>query len=241
LINRIDQTYLGYDDDEFNKFLKESSRHNFRSLCVRPDRLFKTISYLTDTYSPIEKITVVIGFPSKKVLTIDDLGKHFDEVRYELIDVRKVLNHTKYFFDQFFIDFDYVPNMAKIKNNREAFIEELESVSFIPDVVRVGSRTKIIVESGFLDNEELAFAGNEIEAAGFDYIKSSTGFYEIGYEAEKFKEFAKNKPDGLKIKASGGIRTIEDVRVALNSGADVVGTSRGVEIAKFLNRELEKK
>ena len=73
-----------------------------------------------------------------------------------------------------------------------------------------------------------------VGAAGADYIKTSTGFSKSGATPEAVRIMAQNRPEGLKIKAAGGISSLEDAESYIALGADRLGTSRIIKIIKAL-------
>ncbi len=91
---------------------------------------------------------------------------------------------------------------------------------------------KVIIETCLLTNEEKKIMCKIVAEGGADYIKTSTGFSKYGATFEDVKLFADNVPEGLKIKAAGGIASIADAEEFLALGAERLGTSRIVKIAK---------
>jgi len=91
---------------------------------------------------------------------------------------------------------------------------------------------KVIIETCLLTDEEKKTMCKLVYEGGADYIKTSTGFSKSGATREDVKLFADNVPKGLKIKAAGGIASISDAEDFIALGADRLGTSRIVKIAK---------
>ncbi len=91
---------------------------------------------------------------------------------------------------------------------------------------------KVIIETCLLTDEEKKIMCKLVYEGGADYIKTSTGFSKSGATREDVKLFADNVPEGLKIKAAGGIASISDAEDFIALGADRLGTSRIVKIAK---------
>ncbi len=91
---------------------------------------------------------------------------------------------------------------------------------------------KVIIETCLLTDEEKKVMCKIVSDAGADYIKTSTGFSKHGATREDVCLFAENVPKGLKIKAAGGIASISDAEDFISLGADRLGTSRIVKIAK---------
>ncbi len=91
---------------------------------------------------------------------------------------------------------------------------------------------KVIIETCLLTDEEKKIMCKLVHEGGADYIKTSTGFSKYGATVEDVKLFADNVPEGLKIKAAGGIASVADAEEFIALGADRLGTSRIVKIAK---------
>ena len=97
---------------------------------------------------------------------------------------------------------------------------------------------KVIVETCLLTEEEKKAACKAVTDAGADYIKTSTGFSTGGATFADVKLFKENVGEGIKIKAAGGISSVEDAEKFIALGADRLGTSRIVKIA--VEREKNK-
>ena len=91
---------------------------------------------------------------------------------------------------------------------------------------------KVIIETCLLTDEEKVRACSLSESAGAAFVKTSTGFSTGGATREDVKLFAENVGEGVKIKAAGGIASLTDAEDFINLGADRLGTSRIVKIAK---------
>ena len=103
-----------------------------------------------------------------------------------------------------------------------------------------GRILKVIVETCLLTDEEKARLPRIVADGGADYIKTSTGFSHGGATREDIAIFAANCPEGLRIKAAGGIASFEDASDFIALGADRLGTSRLVKIAKQNSQNEEK-
>ena len=97
-----------------------------------------------------------------------------------------------------------------------------------------GKILKVIIETCLLTEEEKIAMCKVVTDAGADYIKTSTGFSTAGATFEDVALFAKHVGPNVKIKAAGGISSLEDAEKFIQLGADRLGTSRIVKIAKGL-------
>lgn len=91
---------------------------------------------------------------------------------------------------------------------------------------------KVIIETCLLTEEEKVKMCHAVTRAGADYIKTSTGFSKAGATFEDVRLFSEHVGDGVKIKAAGGISSMEDAQKFLELGADRLGTSRIVRLMK---------
>ncbi|MEN2984851.1 MAG: deoxyribose-phosphate aldolase [Dictyoglomaceae bacterium] len=213
LAKMIDHTLLRPDasSKDIEEFCKEALEYNFMSVCVQP--YFVPLVYKLLKDSEI-KICTVIDFPhgsnspSAKAFQIEELLKKGAE------------------------EFDIVVNISAIKDRNEKVLREeikkaVETAS--------GKIVKIIIETCYLTDDEKIYITNIIKEEGAHFVKTSTGFGPKGAEIQDIillKKIAENK---LKIKASGGIRTLEQALSFINAGADRLGTSQSIKILKELN------
>ena len=93
---------------------------------------------------------------------------------------------------------------------------------------------KVIIETCLLTEEEKIGMCRAVTAAGADYIKTSTGFSKAGATSQDVELFARYVGEDVKIKAAGGISSLADAERFLELGADRLGASRIVKIAKEL-------
>lgn len=89
---------------------------------------------------------------------------------------------------------------------------------------------KVIIETAYLSDEEIAQASKLCADAGADFVKTSTGFAPSGAKAEHIKIMRASVPAHVGIKASGGIKTLEHAKQMIEAGADRLGTSSGIAI-----------
>lgn len=126
---------------------------------------------------------------------------------------------------------DMVINLGWVKDNRFDLVEE--EIRKIKEAV--GDKIlKVIIETCLLTEEEKIGMYRAVTAAGADYIKTSTGFSKAGATSQDVELFARYVGEDVKIKAAGGISSLADAERFLELGADRLGTSRIVKIAKEL-------
>lgn len=208
----IDHTILKATATESDivKLCNEAKAYNFKSVCVNP----ANVAYAKRLLNGSDVLVcTVIGFPLgantinvKMLETVDAINNGADEI-------------------------DMVINVAKAKDDDFAYIEnEIKAV-----VSAAGGRcVKVILETCYLTNEEIVKACNAAKIAKATFVKTSTGFGTAGATAEHVALMKQTVGDELQVKASGGIRTLDDVERMIAAGATRIGASAGVQIMKEL-------
>ena len=131
-------------------------------------------------------------------------------------------------------EIDMVINIGWAKDGKWA--EITEEIAAIKTACK-GKLLKVIIETCLLTDEEKTRLCKCVSDSGADYIKTSTGFSKAGATFEDVALFAKHVAPHVKIKAAGGISSIEDAEKFIALGADRLGTSRIVKIAKGLEND----
>ena len=202
IFSRIDHTLLSVTatEGEFITLAEEAIKAGAASICVTP----AAVSFLKKRYGDALRITTVIGFPNgyattetKVFETLDSIEKGADEVDM-VIAVGKVKEG----------DYDYL--LREIRAVRAAAKDKV---------------LKVIIETCLLTDDEKIKMCEIVTAAGADYIKTSTGFSKAGATIEDVLLFKAHVGAGVKIKAAGGIRTLEDAERFIEAGADRIGAS----------------
>ena len=123
-----------------------------------------------------------------------------------------------------------VLNIGALKSKNYDFVKkDIEAVKLSSN----GKILKVIIETDLLSKEEIKKACELCIEAHADFVKTSTGFVKngVGAKVEDVKLMAETvKPHGLRVKASGGIKNLEQAQDLINAGADRLGTSSGKTI-----------
>ncbi len=209
ILTKVDHTILTRTAawDDVKEILDDTIRYDAAAACIQPYYVEMAKEYVGDR----AKICTVIGFPNgyntleaKVFETKDAIKKGADEV-------------------------DMVINLCQIKAGLYDLVQaEIEAVREASS----GKILKVIVETSELTEEEKIKLCKVVSESGADYIKTSTGFTERGATREDIKLFSENIYNGLKIKAAGGIKTLDDAIDFIELGADRLGTSRIIKIVK---------
>ena len=186
----------------------EAKEHDFASVCVNPSWVSICAEELKGTDV---KVCAVIGFP---------LGATMKEVK---------AFETKCAIEAGATEIDMVINVGAAKDgNWELVYEDIKAVVDAAN----GTLVKVIIETCLLTDEEKVKACEMSVKAGAHFVKTSTGFSSGGATAEDIKLMRETVGPDLGVKASGGIRSYEDVKTMIDNGATRIGASAGVKILK---------
>jgi deoxyribose-phosphate aldolase len=213
LAGMIDHTLLkaNADDHQIETLCKEAREHRFASVCVPPYYLSLVNQYIAD--DPFVKSCTVIGFP---------LG--YDETTTKLFSLQQAIESGA-------DELDVVINIAAIKNGSWEYVEnEVGLLSKLTS--KAGKILKIIFETCYLTDEEIIKLAQICAAHNVDFVKTSTGFGTGGATVHHVALMHKIVAGKCKVKASGGIRTWEDMNEMIEAGAERIGASAGVTIIK---------
>ena len=202
IMSRIDHTQLKAFAtwEDIKSLCDEAVLYKTASVCIPPGYVKK----VKDTYVETLKICTVIGFP---------LGYSTGAVK---------LFETENALMQGADEIDMVINVTDVKNGDfNAVSNEISAMR----KVTANKILKVIVETCYLNEKEKTELCHIVTDTGADYIKTSTGFGTAGAVIDDIKLFKENIGPDVKIKAAGGIRTIEDAVAMVDSGADRIGSS----------------
>ena len=133
-------------------------------------------------------------------------------------------------------EFDYVLNVGRLKEHDYAYIEE-EMAAMTALARGAGVCCKVIFETCYLTEEEIAEAAKIASWVRPDFVKTSTGFGTAGAAAEHVALMKRFAGPAVQVKASGGIRCWADAKAMLEAGATRLGTSSGVRIIEELRAQ----
>lgn len=204
----IDHTVLKATagSDDILKICNEAYKYNFKSVCVNP----YWVNYAKQLLSGSDVLVcTVIGFP---------LGANSSAV--------KAFETTKAIADGA-DEIDMVINIGEAKDhNYAAVYEDIKAVVDAADGVLV----KVILETCYLTDEEIEEVCKCAKKAKADFVKTSTGFGTAGATKEHVSLMKKTVGDDMEVKASGGVRNIDDYNNMIEAGATRIGTSNGIKL-----------
>ena len=207
LLHYVDHTQLKafalWTDIE--KLCEEAIQYQTASVCIPPCY----IARVHEKYKDQVNICTVVGFP---------LG--YSVLEAKVAETKKALKDGAN-------EIDMVINIADVKNGDYDKVEK--EIAALKDIV--GEKIlKVIIETCYLTDDEKIAMCRAVTNAGADFIKTSTGFGTDGATMEDVELFKRYIGPGVKIKAAGGVRTVEDLRAFIDAGCSRVGTSSAVKL-----------
>ena len=193
--------------DAIRQLCDEALQHNFHGVCIPPYFVRDAVRFLNEQ----AKVVTVIGFP---------MG--YATIPAKVEEIKKAL-------DEGADEVDAVVNICAIKSDNWNYIKN-ELDSLMRSVSMKGKVLKLIVETGLLTRAELAQLLPIAEANDVHFIKTSTGINGRGATVDDVKFIRAHLNPKIKIKASGGIKTLEQAEKLINAGADRIGTSEAIQM-----------
>ena len=192
----------------------EACENNTASVCV-PQTYIKRIK---EKYGDKLNVCTVVGFP----LGYNSTGSKVKEIEDALADGAG--------------EIDMVVNISDVKNgDYDKVEEEIRTLK-----KACGDKIlKVIIETCYLNHEEKVAMCKAVTNAGADYIKTSTGFGTAGATMEDILLFKENIGSDVKMKAAGGVKTVEDLEAFIEAGCDRIGTSSAVKMLNGIKNDGE--
>lgn len=211
--NYIDHTLLKPEatEEQVKKICDEAKEYGFASVCVNSYYASLVRKELRGTDV---KTCVVVGFP---------LGASVKEAK--AFEAKEAIENGAQ-------EIDMVINIGALKSKKYDYVKE--DIKAVVDAANKKALVKVIIETCLLTQEEKIKACEISKEAGADFVKTSTGFSTGGATVEDIKLMRKTVGQDMGVKASGGVRTIEDVKTMINAGASRIGASSSVAIVKGL-------
>jgi deoxyribose-phosphate aldolase len=209
LAKLIDHTLLSPDTKEKDiiNLCQEAKQYGFAPAVVNPTWVSLSAELLRDSDV---NVCTVIGFP---------LGANTPETK---------AFETKNAIENGAVEVDTVINIGALKDNNDALVEE--DIRSVVDAAKGKALVKVIIEACLLTNEEKIRACELSVKAGADYVKTSTGFSLNGATVEDVAIMRKAVGPTVGVKASGGVKNIEDMKAMVDAGATRIGTSSAIKI-----------
>ena len=209
ILSKFDHTLLAQTatKEDIFRILDDGMKYHTASACIPPCFVKAASEYVNGKLA----ICTVIGFPNG----------------YNSTEVKKF--ETELALADGADEIDMVINIGELKAGNYDYVrDEIATLK-----KACGDKIlKVIIETCLLTDEEKIICCKLVTEAGADFIKTSTGFSKAGATFEDVKLMVENVGKGVKVKAAGGIGSIADAEKFLELGADRLGTSKVVKIAK---------
>ena len=209
ILSKCDHTLLlqGSTWEEIKGICDDGIKYSCASVCIPASFVKRAKDYVGEKL----QICTVIGFPNGYSTTAVKVYETADAIKNGADEI------------------DMVINIGDLKDKRyDVILDEINAIKAACN----GKILKVIIETCLLTDEEKIKMCEIVSASDADYIKTSTGFSTAGATKADVELFAKHVTGGTKIKAAGGIASLQDAEDFINLGADRLGTSRIVKIAK---------
>ncbi len=209
ILRHVDHTLLLQPSTwaEIRQICDDAVKYGTASVCIPPCYVKEAAEYLGDKMA----VCTVIGFPNGNVTTAVKEFETRDAIANGAVEI------------------DMVINIGWLRDKRYDLVEnEIRTLK-----AACGDKIlKVIIETCLLTEEEKIKMCELVTSAGADYIKTSTGFSKGGATFADVELFARHVGPNVKIKAAGGISSLDDAEKFLALGADRLGTSRIVKLVK---------
>lgn len=209
VLSKVDHTVLSQSAtwDDIKSLCDDGIKYGTASVCIPASYVGDAKKYVGDKLA----ICTVIGFPNGYSTTETKCFEAADAVKNGVDEI------------------DMVINIGWLKDKKyDGILSEIKAVK----AACSGKLLKVIIETCLLTDGEKIKMCEIVSKSGADYIKTSTGFSSAGATKEDVALFAKHVEPHLKIKAAGGISSVEDAEEFISLGASRLGTSRIVKIVK---------
>ena len=215
ILSAVDHTLLaqGATWNEIKEICDDGIRYGCASVCIPPSYVADAARYAAGRI----RICTVIGFPNGYSTTAVKCFEAADAVKNGADEI------------------DMVINIGWLKDKR--YDELLDEINAVKEACS-GRLLKVIIETCLLTEDEKIRMCGIVSESGADYIKTSTGFSTAGANKEDIRLMSEHVSPGTKIKAAGGIASLDDAEEFLRLGADRLGTSRTVKLIKSDKKDV---
>ena len=216
ILEKCDHTLLRVDctSAEIRALCDQAIRYCCASVCIPPCHVAGAKRYVGDRLA----ICTVIGFPNGYMTTAAKAFEAADAVKNGADEI------------------DMVVNLSMVKDG--CWVDVANDIRAVREATK-GKILKVIIECCLLTDEEKIHLCKIVSDCGADYIKTSTGFSKGGATREDVALMRANCPERVKVKAAGGISSLQDAEDFINLGAERLGTSRIVKLAVALEKQTE--
>ncbi|WP_083237007.1 deoxyribose-phosphate aldolase [Desulfosporosinus sp. BG] len=216
LAKLIDHTILKSiaTQEDITKLCTEALEYGFASVCINPSYVPLAAKLLKDS---AVLVCTVIGFPLGSTSTASKAFEAQEAVKNGALEV------------------DMVINVGVLKERREdAVFQDISAVVEATREANPNAITKVIIETCYLNDDEKILACKLAKKAGAHFVKTSTGFGSGGANTHDISLMRQTVGTEMGVKASGGIKNLQQVLEMVEAGASRIGASAGVDLVKEL-------
>jgi deoxyribose-phosphate aldolase len=208
----IDHTLLRADatHDDIAKLCREARQYNFASVCINPYWVPLAAAELARSNV---KVCTVVGFPLGATSTEAKVAETEAAIRAGAQEI------------------DMVQNVGALRSGDQDAVQR-DIAAVVEAAHRAGAIVKVILETALLDDNQKVLASKLAKTANADFVKTSTGFGPSGATVHDVELMRSAVGPRMGVKASGGIRTLDDVKNMVDAGATRIGASAGVKIVE---------
>ena len=205
----IDHTLLKPDSTKemIEEICKEAMDYKFATVCIPPSWVKTANKMLKDSDVGI---TTVIGFPHGVTRTVTKVVETRDSIAAGATEI------------------DMVINIGYLKSGNNEAVQT--DIARVKEATQNNAILKVIIETGYLTDEEKVTACQLAKKAGADFVKTSTGFGPGAATVSDIELMRKTVGPDLGVKASGGVRDLATAEAMINAGATRIGASSGIAI-----------
>lgn len=216
ILGRLDHTLLKQTAtwEQIKEICDDGMKHETASVCIPPCFVKRAKEYVQDNLA----ICTVIGFPNGSMTTETKVFETEDAVKKGADEI------------------DMVIHIGAVKEgDYQSVLEEIKAIK----AVCHGKLLKVIIETCLLTDEEKIKMCEVVTQSGAEYIKTSTGFSTGGATFADVALMRKHVGSAIKVKAAGGINSVEDAEAFIALGADRLGTSRLIKLLEHPSEDSE--
>ncbi|HET7727129.1 MAG TPA: deoxyribose-phosphate aldolase [Candidatus Limnocylindrales bacterium] len=184
-----------------------AARYDVASVCVRPADVTLAADLLAGTRVAVG---TVIGFPH---------GAHLTATK--VFEAQQAL-------EQGAVELDMVINIGWLRSGEDARVRD--DVAAVVEAAGGRALVKVILENAYLTRDEIVRGSKIVEAAGADFVKTSTGFAPGGATIEDLRLMRESVSPRVRVKAAGGVRTLDALLEVMSVGVERVGATRTAEM-----------
>ena len=184
-----------------------ANRYQVASACVRPADVSRCVAALAGSSVAVG---TVVGFPH---------GSH--DTATKVFEAERALAQGA-------TELDMVINIGWLRSREDALVER--DIRAVVDAARDAALVKVILENAYLDNDEKVRGCRLVEAAGADFVKTSTGFAPSGATFDDLRLMRRTVSADVQVKAAGGVRSLDDLLAVMSLGVTRVGATQTARI-----------